>query len=87
MEQVDNFEKQVLENEQAKDEMNESIKKYFNVDKYSLLSEKIEAIISEKSVEYIYPMVDEDLIDEELERLTIIELNAEAESEEDDLEN
>jgi len=87
MEQVDNFEKQVLENEQAKDDMNESIKKYFNVDKYSLLSEKIEAIISEKSVEYIYPMVDEDLIDEELERLTIIELNAEAESEEDDLEN
>jgi len=87
MEQVDDFEKQVLENEQAKDEMNESIKKYFNVDKYSLLSEKIEAIISEKSVEYIYPMVDEDLIDEELERLTIIELNAEAESEEDDLEN
>ena len=83
MEQVDDFEKQVLENEQAKDEMNESIKKYFNVDKYSLLSEKIEAIISEKSVEYIYPMVDEDLIDEELERLTIKELEGEEEAEEE----
>ncbi len=87
MDQADDFEKQVLENEQAEDDMNESIKKYFGVDKYSMLSEKIEAIISEKTPEYIYPMVDEDLVDEELERLTIKELEGEEEAEEDDLEN
>jgi len=87
MDQLDQFDQQQAQQENDDELFQKNMKRHFGVDYHSLLSEKIEAIISEKTPEYIYPMVDEDLIDEELERLTIIELNAEAEAEEDDLEN
>ena len=75
--QEDQFDNDMAQKENDDELFQEQMKKYFNVNQSSMLSEKIEAIISEKNVEWIYPMVDEDLIDEELERLTIIELENE----------
>ena len=77
--QLEKFDNEQAQQEKDDDLFQEQMKKYFNVNQSSMLSEKIEAIISEKNVEWIYPMVDEDLIDEELERLTIIELEGEVE--------
>jgi len=83
MDQLDQFDQQQAQQENDDELFQKQMKKYFNVNQYSMLSEKIEAIISEKTPEYIYPMVDEDLVDEELERLTIRELIIDEEAEEE----
>jgi len=83
MDQLDQFDQQQVQQENDDELFQKQMKKYFNVNQYSMLSEKIEAIISEKTPEYIYPMVDEDLVDEELERLTIRELIIDEEAEEE----